>query len=107
MATGYKQLDFDGNTTTTAAKNSEALKVPSYATPRIGLPVTLVATGEWDGEDFDIEYKDGGGDWRDLYLEGLQVQMNSTNTAVTIYAPMEIRVAKPLTTNAMGVTIYW
>ena len=106
MATGYKQLDFDGNTATTLEKNSEALKVPSYATPRIGLPVTLVATGVWDGEEFEITYKDGA-NWRNLYLEGTQIKLSATNNAVTIYAPLEIRVEKPATTNAMGVTIYW
>ena len=81
----------------TGAVNSAMIKVTHE-------PVTLVVTGtQVAAENFDVAHStDGGTTFTDLYQDGAQVRMSSTNSSVTIYGPGIYRVEKEATTNACG-----
>lgn len=82
---------------TTSAANSPVILVTDS-------PVTLVVTGtQTAAEYFDVAHStDGGTTFTDLYQDGSQVRMSSTNSSVTIYGPGCYRVEKEATTNACG-----
>jgi len=67
--------------------------------------VTICMTGVQTAAEYgDIQYSDDGGStWLDLYQDGSQVRLSSTNTCVTVEGPLIFRVAKEATTNACGV----
>ena len=78
--------------------------VNSANIPVTDSPVTLSVTGtQTAAEYFDVAMStDGGTTFSDLYQDGSQVRMGSTNSAVTIYGPGIYRVEKEATTNACG-----
>jgi hypothetical protein len=88
-------------TAATGAGNSSKFSLDS------GQQVTIIiyaASGHTAGEYSDIQIShDDGTTWADLYYEGSQVRLHSTNTAVTVYGSGIFRVAKEATTNATGV----
>lgn len=69
--------------------------------------VTLIfyaASGLSASEFGDIQIsQDTGTTWQDLFADGSQIRMNSTNNAITIYGPGIFRVDKETTTNATAV----
>lgn len=81
----------------TGASNSQSIVVTDG-------PVTLTVTGtQTASEYFDVAHStDGGETFTDLYQDGSQVRMSSTNSSVTIYGPGIYRVEKEATTNACG-----
>lgn len=86
---------------TTSAGQSDPLKL------RPGQHATLIlyaASGLSPSQYGDVQIShDGGTTWQDLYIDGSQVRLNSTNVAATIYGPGVFRVDKEATTNATGV----
>lgn len=82
---------------TTAAVNSVAIPV--------GDKCTFIVTGTLGAaEKIDIEISpDRGSTFSDLYQDGLQTQLSTTNNAVTVYGPGIFRVAKGITSAACGV----
>lgn len=52
--------------------------------------------------DIQITHDDGT-TWQDMFANGAQLRLNSTNNAVTIYGPGTFRVDKDATANATAV----
>ncbi len=52
--------------------------------------------------DIQISH-DGGTTFQDLYVDGSQIRLNSTNVAQTVYGPGIFRVAKGVTTEVAGI----
>jgi len=90
-------------TATTGTGNSSTLEVVE------GREMTLIlfaTSGLTAGENADVQIShDGGTTWQDLYVDGAQVRMHSTNVAVTIYGPGVFRVQKETSTNAAGIWV--
>ena len=65
----------------------------------------IMYTSTWvAGEYGDVQIShDSGTTWQDLYYEGSQVRLHSTNRAVTVYGAGIFRVDKEATTNATGI----
>lgn len=86
-------------TATTSAANSSTFQLS--ARDQIALATTGTDTA---AEYADIQYSsDGGSTWKDLYQDGTQVRLHSTNNMVTVEGPGIFRVAKEATTNAIGI----
>lgn len=68
--------------------------------------IIYAASGHTAAEYSDIQVShDGGTTWADVYVDGSQVRLDSTNTVQTIYGPGLYRVDKEATTNATGVFV--
>lgn len=86
-------------TETTSAANSGVISVSAHDHVSFALTGTFGAT-----EYADVQYTDDGGStWHDLYQDGAQVRMGTTNNMVTVYGPGMFRVAKDATSSAAGV----
>lgn len=84
----------------TGAANSAAFKTTTTNSP----PVSFVANGLGSSETVDIQVSHNGGTtWQDLYLDGTQVQLTSTNVMATLYGPGTYRASKGTTAAAVGV----
>ena len=83
-ATQSKQFLVDGNRTVTIVFHAAA-----------GLSAT-------EHGDIQISHDDGT-TWQDMFANGSQLRLNSTNNVVTIYGPGLFRVDKDTTTNATAV----
>lgn len=66
---------------------------------------TLSIRGVLGSETITVQIPDGDGDWEDLYEEGEQVILDATHQQITAYGNTLIKVVKPVTANAVGVTI--
>lgn len=65
-----------------------------------GVPVTLYLLGEAEaGDEITIQYPDGA-NWRDSAWV-----LNLTTPIVSVNTPLEFRVSKDISTNALGVGI--
>lgn len=85
----------------TDAANSSSFNITNNGRKTI---IIYAASGHTAAQYSDVEIShDGGTTFADLYQNGAQVRMSSTNTAVTVYGPGVFRVAKEATTNATGV----
>ena len=68
--------------------------------------IIAAASGHTASENTDVQISsDGGTTFEDLYQDGSQIRLTSTNTAVTVYGPGVFRVVKEATTNATSVVI--
>jgi len=66
--------------------------------------VIYAASGHTAAEYSDVQIShDGGATFQDLYVDGSQIRLSSTNVAQTVYGPGFFRVDKEATTNATGV----
>lgn len=85
-------------TETTSAANSGIISVSAHD------HVTFGVTGTLGGaENIDVQYTDDGGStWKDLYQDGSQVRLTTTNNLVTVYGPGLFRLAKEATSSAAG-----
>ena len=86
---------------TTGADQSTSFNVTNNGSATI---IIFAASGHTAAENSDVQIShDGGTTFADLYQNGSQVRLDSTNTAVTVYGPGVFRVDKETTTNATGV----
>jgi len=86
---------------TTAAAQSSSFKVTNRGHATI---IIYAASGHTASEYSDVQIShDGCTTFADLYQEGSQIRLDSTNTAVTVVGPGCFRVDKDATTNATGV----
>ncbi|MBE9515968.1 MAG: hypothetical protein IME93_03205 [Proteobacteria bacterium] len=66
--------------------------------------IIYAASGHTAAEYSDVQVShDGGTTWADVYKDGVQIRLHSTNTVETVYGPGIYRVDKEATTNATGV----
>ena len=95
--------------TTSAAQSASitlAGEVGFSALPASATLIIYAASGHTASEYSDIQVShDGGTTWADVYNDGVQKRLSSTNTAITIYGPGVFRVDKEATTNATGVFV--
>ncbi len=89
-------------TAQTAAANSTIFKVRPGKEVTIKMYISPEAQPV-GGDDLHIEYSfDGGTTFRDVWLAGAQLLMDETKTILTITGPGIYRVAKGITSNAVG-----
>lgn len=85
----------------TAADQSTSFNITNNGAATI---IIFAASGHTAGENSDVQIShDGGTTFADLYQDGSQIRLHSTNTAVTVNGPGVFRVDKEITTNATGV----
>ena len=90
-------------TAQTASGNTEIF--PVYLDKDVTI-IIHAASGHTAGEYADVQIShDSGTTWQDLFVDGVQVRLHSTNIAQTVYGLGLFRVQKDLTTNAVGVSI--
>jgi len=82
---------------TTSAAASDKFSLEENRTATLIMYTATWVAGEYG--DIQISHDDGA-TWQDLYYEGSQVRLHSTNRAVTIYGSGLFRVDKESTTNA-------
>lgn len=83
----------------TAADKSSVLSVGNENRVTFCYFGTLGAT-----EYIDVQYSHDGNTWHDLYQDGAQVRLSSTNKCITIVGPMNLfRLDKDATASAAGV----
>lgn len=86
---------------TTSATQSNVFRVLSPEKP-----VTLIigaTSGHTASEYSDLQISYDGTNWEDVYSNGAQQRLSSTNTVLVINAVGLYRVDKEATTNAVGV----
>jgi len=69
----------------------------------VNVPATLVAIGLAVNETVDVQISPDGVNYTNLYVDRVQVQLTSTNNAVTIYGPGRYRVVKGVTVGPVTV----
>lgn len=88
-------------TATTSAGNSGVFEVNKES--GVASVILHAASGLTAGEYADVQVShDSGATWQDLYQDGSQVRLHSTNNVVSIYGLGTYRVAKESSTNAAG-----
>lgn len=86
---------------TTSAVASSSFKITNNGRATI---VIYAASGHTASEYSDVQIShDGCTTFADLYVDGSQIRLSSTNTAQTVHGPGCFRVDKEATTNATGV----
>ncbi len=90
-------------TAATGASNSNPVAVKDGAKATL----ILYATNGLEADEYgDIQIShDGGTTFQDLYVDGSQIRLNSTNVAQTVYGPGIFLVAKEATTEAAGIYV--
>ena len=66
---------------------------------------TISVRGVLGSEIIEVFIPDGDGGWTELYEEGELVTLSATNMQITAYGNTLVRVEKPATSNAVGVTV--
>ena len=72
---------------------------------KINAEQTLSVRGDLVAETITLSVPDGAGGWNLLYEGGEQVVLDATHLQVTAYGNALIQVYKPITTNAVGITV--
>jgi len=75
----------------------------SRKVPATGKMVTLIANGLNEGDVLDVQIEYEKNSFTDLYQNGTQTQLTSTNSAVTIVGPGVFRVVSTGTTGTVTV----
>lgn len=85
-------------TSSTSAVQSPAQSISAGEIVAFAYTGTLGAT-----EYIDLQYStDGGGTWKDMYLNGTQVRISTTNNVVTVTGPLICRLDKDASAIAAG-----
>ena len=85
-------------TATTSAANTKIITVSQNEVVTIQVTGIQVAA---EYIDFAVS-TDGGSTFADLYQDGTQIRLSSTNTTRTVVGPLMFRLEKEATTNAVG-----
>ena len=83
---------------------SNASVASSIKIQTVLLNSSLIATGLGAGETISIVFSvDDGATWHDMYLNGTQATLDSTNNVVGLNSCVMVSVNKPATANPVGV----
>lgn len=87
----------------TAAANGEKRVAGVYQQQPRAIPQTLIGVGLQSGDTINVQIThDGGTTWENMFQDGSQVQLTSTNNVMTLYGPLTYRVSKGVTTGEAG-----
>ncbi len=67
------------------------------------LPCTFIANGLSGGEEITFQIQISDDTYIDMYIDGLQAKLTSTNNVLTVIGPGEYKISKPVTTGNVGV----
>lgn len=70
------------------------------------LPITFAVVGLTAGEQITVQFEVND-IWEDLYIAGNKCILTSTNKMTSVFAPLSLRLVKPLTANPVSVTMYY
>lgn len=90
---------------TLISPTTDATDVSGMRIERGQLPTTIYADSLGSGETVDVQIKIGDGTFVDVYQNDAQVQITSTNNAITIYGPGIYGFSKSSTASAVGLYV--
>lgn len=87
-------------------KTGAEATVSDYGLTQSDVPATIEASDLSGAEAIPVmKSGDNGTTWEALVIDGTAIELTATNNSIGIYSPFRIGVTKPVTVNAVGVTI--